>query len=206
MILCFDSETTGLPVWAKPGEDPCQPHLVELAAQLVTPGNALVEQLHAIVRPDGWTIPAEVAAIHGITNERAMDEGRPEAEVLQDFMDLAAQADDRVAYNESFDARIIRIALSRFLPASFRERREHAPRPNCPAARCAKLLRLPPTAKMLAAGRRHFKTPNLGEVYQHLFGEPLAGAHGAMADCEAVRRVWFHLNPPILEAAAPSAA
>ncbi|KSJ98283.1 hypothetical protein APA24_21400 [Pseudomonas aeruginosa] len=30
----FDFETTGIPEWKLPSEDPCQPHIVEVAALL----------------------------------------------------------------------------------------------------------------------------------------------------------------------------
>lgn len=67
--LAYDTETTGLPDWNQPTESPQQPHLVEIAALLFN-GMAEIDRFHAIVRPDGWTIPDEVAEIHGITTER----------------------------------------------------------------------------------------------------------------------------------------
>ena len=71
-ILVFDVETTGLPLWNEPSEDPRQPHLVQLAALLVDDDTRqVISTLDVIVRPDGWLIPEDVAAVHGITTERA---------------------------------------------------------------------------------------------------------------------------------------
>lgn len=113
--LVFDTETSGLPDWRQPSEAPHQPHIVELAAKLIDlPTGELLGQMDVIIRPDGWTIPDDVAELHGITTEKALAEGIPEAEAVTMFLALHAQADTRTAFNESFDARIMRIALKRF--------------------------------------------------------------------------------------------
>lgn len=62
MIIFYDTETTGLPLWREPSEHPDQPHIVEIAS------------MNALIRPDGWTISPEAAAIHGISQERALAE------------------------------------------------------------------------------------------------------------------------------------
>jgi DNA polymerase III epsilon subunit-like protein len=82
LLNVFDTETTGFPLFKEPSDDPRQPHLVDIAALLHDELGNLVDSFEAIIRPDGWTIPDEAAAIHGITNEMAMDMGIPEAEAL----------------------------------------------------------------------------------------------------------------------------
>src|SRR5262249_27328942 len=92
-LLIFDTETTSLPIWGKPSEDPEQPHIVELAAILVdTVTGREIEVYDRIVKPDGWTIPDEAAKIHGIDTERALAEGEPEGEVLGEFLRMASTA------------------------------------------------------------------------------------------------------------------
>lgn len=60
MILVYDTETTGLPDWQQPSEAPQQPHIVELAALLYdTDTCELVDSMHTLVRPDGWTLVPE---------------------------------------------------------------------------------------------------------------------------------------------------
>lgn len=73
-ILFFDTETTGIPDFKSPSDAPHQPHLVEVAALVIDEDTRqVINGFHSMVRPDGWTIPDEVAAIHGITTERAAD-------------------------------------------------------------------------------------------------------------------------------------
>jgi DNA polymerase-3 subunit epsilon len=70
--LFFDTETTGLPLFHEPSEDPRQPHLVQLAAVLVDiDTRKTLGSLDLTIAPDGWEIPDDVVKIHGITNEHA---------------------------------------------------------------------------------------------------------------------------------------
>ena len=74
LAIFYDTETSGLPLFKEPSEDPRQPHIVQLAACLVDLDTGqTVSSMDVIVRPNGWTIPDNVAAIHGITTERAMN-------------------------------------------------------------------------------------------------------------------------------------
>ena len=112
--IFFDTETTGLPDWSQPSEAPHQPHIVQLAAQLVNlDTRRVISSMDVIIRPDGWTIPQETTVVHGITNEMAMDLGVPEAAAVEMFLGLWKNR-LRIAHNEQFDARIMRIALMRF--------------------------------------------------------------------------------------------
>jgi hypothetical protein len=47
---------------------------------------------------------------------------------------------------------------------------------------------------MRRAGRRHYKSPNLGEAYEHFTGRPLEGAHNAMVDVKACMAVYFAIK------------
>ena len=68
----------------------------------------------------------------------------------------------RIAHNEQFDARIIRIAQYRAGELDADLDRWKVGPTECTARLATPILQLPPTAKMVAAGR-HFKTANLGE-------------------------------------------
>lgn len=88
-ILAYDTETTGIPDWKQPSESEHQPHLVEICGLLYdAETQELIDSYHAIIKPDGWTIPQEVVDVHGITNERATEEGVPEAEAVSAFLAL----------------------------------------------------------------------------------------------------------------------
>lgn len=205
-ILVFDTETSGLPLFEEPSEHQDQPHIVQLAALLIDPDTRKeVGALDVVVRPDGWTIPAEVAAIHGITQEMAMDVGIPEAtavDMLMAMWDGGLRL--RVAHNESFDARILRIALKRHIDprgGRFVDGTEvfvsdtwKAGSAVCTQRLATPILKLPPTAKMRAAKRFHHKSANLGEAYEHFTGQPLEGAHNAMVDVRACATVFFAIK------------
>ena len=201
LALFYDTETTGLPDFKAPSEAAHQPHIVQLAALLVDlDTRQTIQSMDVIVRPHGWTIPDEVAAVHGITTEHAADVGIPERLAVEMFMDLWSNR-NRVAHNEQFDARILRIALMRHQGNIF-----HSPsgksvpdiwkegRAECTARMATPICALPPTDKMKAVGRFHHKTPNLGEAYRHFTGNDLQNAHSAMADVLACRDVYFAIK------------
>lgn len=219
-IMIWDVETTGLPLWKEPSESEGQPHIVELAALLYDgETRELLDTVHHIVKPDGWTIPNEVAAIHGITTERAMDEGIPEYEVVRMFHDLLIRADLRVAHNEQFDARIMRIAFKRFGDGRIHEHEngciamrwqnlDHQQKDDiadyfkerpafCTMKEATKPCNLPPSDKMIDGGAKwKNKPPKLSEAYLHYTGKVLENAHTALADATACADIYFAMQNP----------
>lgn len=194
LIMPFDVETTGFPLWKQPSAHPDQPHLVQLAAELCDSTGAVLESMNVIIRPDGWTIPEQVAAIHGISTERALAEGIPEVDAVIKFHVLAGRAALRVAHNISFDDRIMRIAMVRAgLAREVIERLEAGPS-ACTLKLADAIMKLPPTEKMLAAGFTKSKPPNLAEAVRYFLNEPHDKAHDAMADVIACRRIYFHIQ------------
>ena len=189
IALAFDTETTGLPLFKEPSEHPDQPHIVQLAAVLVELDTRReLACMDVIVKPEGWTIPAEVSAIHGITQEHALDVGIPEAVAVEMLLALWAQR-TRIAHNEQFDARIVRIACMRHAPAFADSwKAGHA---ECTQLLSTPILNLPPTEKMKRAGFNRPKSANLGEAYEFFTGRKLENAHSAMADTRACLEV-FH--------------
>jgi DNA polymerase-3 subunit epsilon len=198
--LFYDTETTGLPLFSEPSEDPRQPHIVQLAAILVDLDTR--KQLASIdltVKPSGWDIPDEVAKIHGITTELANDIGVPELIALESFTALWLRADLRVGHNEQFDARIVRIALHRFDPGMEADKWK-AGRAECTQLLATPILKLPPTEKMLRAGFNKHKSANLREAYRHFFGDELVGAHSAIEDAKGCMRVYFAIKQAAIAA------
>ncbi|ROH87967.1 3'-5' exonuclease [Pseudomethylobacillus aquaticus] len=192
IAVFYDTETTGLPLFSEPSEDPRQPHIVQLAAIMVNlDTQQTLQSINMIIRPDGWVIEPELTAIHGISHEFAMDVGVSELVAVEALVDMVG-ARLRVAHNESFDARIIRIALKRyFQDEGKRSDAWKAGLSACTAKITTPIIKLPPTEKMVASGRRFNKTPNLTEAYQHFFGSTFDGAHTAMGDVIACRDVYF---------------
>lgn len=193
IALFYDFETTGLPDWSQPSEAPQQPHIVEVGAQLVELAtNKVIQTLDVIVRPQGWIIPDEVAELHGITTERALDVGIPEELAVEMLFEMWRPSRPllRIGHNEPFDARIMRIGLMRYFSEELADLWK-AGRAECTQKIATPIMKLPPTEKMLAVGRKHSKSANLGEAYEFITGQPLAGAHNALVDVEAARTVYF---------------
>jgi len=181
LINVFDFETTGIPDWKQPSEAGHQPHIVEVAALLCDAEGNIKDRYQAIVRPNGWVIPEESIKQHGITMERAMDEGIPEVEALEGFLAIHSLASIRVAHNATFDDRIARIAIARYhgkdLADSFKETTE-------------KFCTCNSSRGPVGLG----KLPTLAEAYKHFTGEDLVEAHRAMPDALACAQIYFALK------------
>lgn len=226
-ILVFDTETTGLPLFREPSEDPRQPNIVQVAAILfddLASGPVVLGQMNRIVRPNGWewTENDKAFKAHGITVERAMDEGVSEAEALEEFHALQLQCDMRVAHNVAFDDRILHIAYKRYGDGSHaydselgnterflrytQEEKDaiadaYKERPSfCTMNATKNVLKLPTTEKQVRAGFcKGFKPPKLTEAFNHYFGFVFDGAHDAMNDVKACADVYFAIQDGILE-------
>lgn len=194
--LIYDTETSGIPLFNEPSEDPRQPHIVQLGALLVDLDTSrVISTLDLVIRPDGWEIPEDVAAIHGITTEHAYDVGVSESLATEMLLELWARSQVRIGHNESFDARMVRIALFRFEPALGQDPDQwKAGKAECTQRMATPILKLPPTEKMRAAGRFHYKSANLSEAYKHFTGKDLEGAHSAMADAAACMAVYLAIK------------
>lgn len=199
-ILIYDTETTGLPKFSLPSDDPSQPHIMQIAAQLCNVDTReVLASMDFLIKPDGWTIPDDVAALTGITTEKAMEFGLPIRTVLPFFLSMWKKATlHRVAHNESFDMRMVRIEIKRDrgYDEGFADVWKAAPA-FCTCTSSTKIVNLPPTPKMIAANRNTPKQPNLSEAYKYFTGLELVNAHNAATDIMACKEVYFALHPKV---------
>ena len=185
MYLIFDTETTGLPKnYNAPASDTNNwPRMVQLAWQLHDKDSSLLESQNFIVKPDGFSIPPEVSALHGITTEKALSEGRPLPEVLETFCKTLQQAFVVAGHNVSFDIKIIETEFFRSNMTSEISTKTILDTKELSTDFCA-----------LPGGRNgNYKWPTLSELYFRLFGESFADAHNATYDVEATARCFFEL-------------
>lgn len=176
-LLFYDTETTGFPLCKKPSDHEDQPHLVQLAAIVVNAKTREVTQsIDLIIKPDGWEIPKKVVKIHGITTQHAMSVGMEE-----DFAVLSLIAlwnvRKRIAYNESFDAHIIKIAIMRTNCSRVRQRWINS------ESECSMWL----AKKAMGLSKK----PSLSKAYEYYTGNKLENAHSAMSDTLACKDVYF---------------
>ncbi len=202
LAIFLDTETTCLPLWKEPSDHPDQPHMVQLAAKLVNVDTReVLSSMDVIIKPDGWTIPDDVIAIHGITNERAAAEGIPESEAVDQFLAMVEKmgyGGEVIGHNISFDQRIVRIAIKRYLDPlaeegdvlpsdQWKDRKSF-----CTMWKSRSLVKLPGN-----------KLPKLIEAYQHFTGKAMEGAHSAGGDVDGCLAVFFGIKDAEAAAAAP---
>ena len=184
MYLFFDTETTGLPRnWNALVSDVNNwPRLVELAWLVCDEAGNDIESRSAIVRPNGFAIPAEAAVVHGITTARALAEGVELEALLEDFARAVDTSRVLIAHNMSFDEKIMGAELLRTGVGSSFDDRERF----CTMKTSTELCAIP--------SRYGFKWPTLSELHQRLFGGIPDGAHAAGADVEVCARCFFEMK------------
>ncbi len=190
MKLCiWDCETTGLPDFKLPADHPTQPHICEVAAVVVdSESEHELDFFASLIRPDGWSISAELTAIHGISTQMCLAEGMRIADALDRLHGMIRETDVTLSYGFRFDDKMRRGACRRHgIPDLFGTFAW-----ACVQSPVSAACQMPATAKMMKAGLgRRFKTPKLGEAVQILLGESHEGAHRALADVRATVRCLF---------------
>jgi DNA polymerase-3 subunit epsilon len=183
--LCFDTETTGLPSFDLPADDPSQPRICSIAMTVkgnVTPG---LYEYYWKIKPDGWTVPDEVSKIHGLTTELLMQEGEPIGIVLENFCGFYDSVDQLIGYNISFDLKLLRGELRRL----GMEDRYGTKLVRDIMKECTPVCRIP--------GKRGYKWPKLSEAVKIILGRDHFGAHDAMADVRATVELSMALDERI---------
>ena len=186
MFLIFDTETTGLPRnYNAPLTDfDNWPRMVQVAWQLHDAHGNLINSNSIIIKPEGYTIPFNAVQIHGITNERAIEEGQDLKTVLQEFVTIVNQAKYLCGHNIEFDnniigAELLRCGLENILAAKpFIDTKNDETTEYCaiPGGRGGK-----------------FKWPTLTELYTKLFNASFEEAHNAAFDVLATGKVFFEI-------------
>lgn len=192
LILFFDTETTGVPT-KQLYNHPSQPKILQLGAALATPDGEVLQTINTLVKIGDTPINKYALEAHGITAERANDEGIEPAEVFTQFYDLAISAEAMACHNFNFDIKMFHITAAQIqdeLPDADIMMAEIADIPYyCTMASTINFCKLP-----FPSGRKGFKFPKLVELYEILFGEKFDGAHDAMVDITATMRCYFELR------------
>ncbi len=184
MYLFFDTETTGIPKnYKAPASDLKNwPRLVQMAWLVADESGKEISSAEYIVKPDGFTIPAAAAKIHGITTERALQTGLEIKTVLDLAVSAINPAAALIAHNVAYDEKIVGAELLR------------AGYPNLVEGKPRKCTMQSATRYCGIAGPYGYKWPTLQELYWKLFREEFAGAHSALADVRACARCYFELR------------
>ena len=182
--LFFDTETTGVPRNYKAPSTDTQnwPRLVQLAWILSDENGNRIHTGNLIVKPDGFVIPADATKVHGITTQRAKEEGFPLAEVIEWFKSDLDMATYIVGHNIEFDKKIVGAEMIRLGMKDELKKKKS----------CCTMLSSIDFCKI--SGKYGFKYPKLQELYRKLFGEDFEDAHNAMCDIEATEKCFWELR------------
>lgn len=184
MYLIFDTETTGTPKdYKAPVSDVDNwPRMVQIAwLQYDSSGEQIAERNY-IIKPDGFTIPEDVVEIHGISTERAINEGVELKTALTDFTNAINETSCLVAHNINFDEKIVG---AEFLRADVDNKLFETPR-ICTMESSTDYCKLP--------GPYGNKWPSLSELHVKLFNKDFEEAHNAAVDVKACADCFFELK------------
>lgn len=181
-VLFFDTETTGIPDrnanWETDFAD--YPHVVQMAWIF---GD---KQESHVIRPDGWEIPDDTVAVHGITTEYAMENGEPFAVVVDLFIADCLDAGLICGHNIHFDTGIIKANILRELGREYYDANDV----ESALYKGKRLDTMRPAMKWVDARMQNgrLKFPNLSELYSRCFPGETFPAHDALEDTKAVAR------------------
>jgi DNA polymerase-3 subunit epsilon len=179
MYAVIDTETSGLFNFALPADAEGQPRLAHLAMIFVDANLQEESIVDLLVKPDGWTMPPEVAAINHLPNELLLEKGLPIAHVLQAYTDAVDCGRIIVAHNAQYDTKIMRGELRR---AGMDDRFERTPN-ICTMRALTNICKIP------KANGKSYKFPKLSEAMA-AFGIKQDGAHTAGGDARSALELF----------------
>jgi DNA polymerase III subunit epsilon len=184
MYLFFDTETTGLPKnWKAPVTDLRNwPRMVQIAwLGYDLDGNQISENSY-IIKPEGYTIPKDMTKIHGISNEKAINEGIELNTVLSEFSEIIKKSKFLVAHNMKFDEKIAGAEFLRKEMENIIQKKKRICTMEIATDYCK------------ISGPYGYKWPKLSELHQKLFGEDYEEAHNALADVKITAKCFWEMK------------
>lgn len=186
-VLVFDVETTGLPEKGQKWREDFKtfPRIVQFSWEFDG------EMYDYIIKPDGYLIPNEATAIHGIDTEQAEKEGVPFSFVVDKFLSMALSADVLVAHNMYFDSSIIKANALRLGMEFFSQLMDEALDPKKRVCTMMKTIKF--VGAKFSNGRKGNKFPSLIELYDKLFEGEKFAAHNSAEDVKATSKCYHKL-------------
>jgi len=169
--------------------------------------SSIVAKKSCIVKPQGYEIPPETVMIHGISTERAMEEGVEIEAVLKELWRDIERSGKVVivAHNLDFDKRIIgsevwreylkkrgsveEMAWYKFYSNIMEGTGEVIKGEVCTMECGREYAKIP-----LPSNPAKYKAPKLGELYQALFGRRMREKHDALYDTEKCMECYLMMR------------
>ena len=183
----FDTETTGLPILnSVPAEVFAGnwPRLVQLSWILTDDCGTVLKEMNKYVIPEGFYIPDEAVAIHGITTAYARYWGERLERVLHVFNKSLRMADYVVCHNAWYDTNVV---MGEMIREGI----------DCDIKSKVQICTMLSGTDLCAIEfdrYGEYKWPKLQELYFELFHRYFDSAHNAMADVRAVVDCFWEMR------------
>lgn len=111
--IVIDTEGSALFDFKRPADAEGQPRLAEIAILYLDENLQIEREYQRLIRPDGWVLHPDAAAVNGLTMERLMAEGVPVGEVLDRYAEAIDAGYAVVAWNAQHDCKAMRAEFRR---------------------------------------------------------------------------------------------
>jgi DNA polymerase-3 subunit epsilon len=180
--LIIDTETTGLIDYNV--TDPAKlPRIVTITWLLYNELHELLSTKNYMIKPNGFFIPKEATAIHGINTQTAIENGVELLPVLNELKDDLLIIDYVVAHNILYDLTVIKGECYRFGMKFYLKNLNKI----CTMKNTTNYCKLP------SAFAGKYKYPKLTELYKKLFRCEMKGAHSSLDDTIGCAKCFFKL-------------
>ena len=199
LILCFDTETTGLPQGRHISiyETEKWPHIVQLSFMVYdTEKKEVVQEYDEIIKiAENVELTPKSVEIHGITRDVIEKRGIPIEKALYAFKCALRTSDCSIGHNLSFDKRLLIVESIRNKGfdandnsvVQFRFNKEFCTMLNSVDVCKIKMFRKD------GSGSFYYKYPTLLELHEHLFQTKPHNAHDSKVDVIVCLRCYCKL-------------
>jgi DNA polymerase III epsilon subunit-like protein len=185
-IICFDTETTGLPENRNTSiyETLKWPHIVQLSFMVYdVEKKEIVEEYDEVIKIDeGVVLTPKSVEIHGISRDVISERGVPISNALLAFKRALNSCERCVGHNISFDKRLLIVEAIRnkgfdssdnsYVQFQFKNE-------FCTMLKSVEICKI---EKLRGDGTIYFKYPTLIELHYHLFKKTPKNAHNSKVD------------------------
>ncbi len=201
IVLAFDTETTGLPIYNKERNITSHPYIIQLSFVLFD--TIKLEIIHCydkiIKIDDDVAISNESIAIHGITREKSKESGINIVDALLCLFEYSRHATLIVGHNCSFDLDMIKEESRRIKECNIYEDNSIWTLPSilsipsyCTMKRLKDVCKLPrPDSPYKNVITPSYKWPKLNEIHKHFFGNIPKNLHNSLYDTLVCLRCYI---------------
>lgn len=196
-VICFDTETTGLPEKRNTSiyETSKWPHIVQLSFMVYDHEKKEIDEEYdeIIIIDESVDLTPKSVEIHGISRDIIRERGIPIVDALNAFKRALNSCDLCVGHNISFDKRLLIVEAIRnkgfdstdnsYVQFQFKNE-------FCTMLKSVEVCRI---EKLRGDGTIYFKYPTLLELHNHLFKKIPNNAHNSKVDVLICLRCYCKL-------------